>query len=73
MIREPHDWTGELEVGDDLYCPEEGWSGTIEAIDCDDLGQPIVVTLRNHDPDPEKAFIVADLSELWPARKSRTN
>ena len=41
-----------VEVGDNLYCTGEGWSGEVVEILADDLtGEPCVAILRSHDPD----------------------
>lgn len=39
-----------IKVGDDVYCPVEGWSGEVVQILPDEDGDPAVAILRSHDP-----------------------
>lgn len=59
------------EVGDSIYCPQEGWSGTVEDIVEDDMGLPAVAILKTHDP-ADGPWICVPLSAYLERDKAET-
>ena len=49
-------------IGDNLYCPKEGWSGeVVEIIDDDFTGEPAMAVLKSHDPTDRSPWICLSL------------
>ena len=54
----------DVEVGDNIYCPKEGWSGeVVEIVDDDGTGSPGVAVLKSHDPNHPGPWICLPLND----------
>ena len=53
----------DLEVGQDIYCPAEGWSGeVVEMVPDEYTGDPAIAIVKDHDPSAAKPWIYVPLS-----------
>lgn len=58
----------DIAVGDNLYCPAEGWSGEVVGVFCDEQGVPAAVVLKNHDPKVDHPWISMDIQAYRTAK-----
>lgn len=63
----------DLDIGDNIYCHAEGWSGTVTDIHDDQYGCPAVAVLESHDPANFGPWICLPLSAYDERTVSRIN